>query len=348
MNVRGVLLGGFTMLVWVASAFAQPTELPVATVTGKTFTAGQVSEIQQYAQHYVTQLVGDDQEKAADARRKLFGAFGRNPTDEFLVEYGRQIAQVVRGALEVEGMDKKPVARMNAMLVLARMPGDAPLDVMLPRLGDPADPVRYWAAKGVRNWVETSAATANPGKVDEIVGVLRQVVLTEPNADVLTQLIVALVNIGTTTAGDTAMYALEGRLKQHQQNSDMSLQPELEGILRQINRLTQLDVRKPGSVNESFRLLARVAFLYFEFGSIAMQDPANRDRVNELAQLLLRCDSALRASARAVKANTDGVPSDVQQIVNTRGRWNELTVRALQWRAVLLADPFKFADAQLK
>jgi hypothetical protein len=343
MNVKGVLLTCVAAFLWVASAIAQPAApapLPASITGAQSLVAGQVSAIKAYVAHCMPVLIDTNTSNAASGRLWLFLPLNGQPSPAFLAAYSGEVAAAAQATINAQNgtaLKDKPVARMNIMLVLARMPGDDTVPLQLAALSDPLDAVRYWASKGLRLWAEVGTGAADVKTT--VAGALKASSGVEQNADVLNQQLLALIFLGNvSSASDAAMFVLDRRAEEHAENPNLSLTPALDGILEQSRSLTKLDVRAPGSVNAEFRLLARVAMKYYNFAQRNLL-ANDRERVNELMLLIRRSDAALRAAEGALKANA-GVPNDLPNLLSNANNWETLAVRAQQWNAALLQKPF--------
>jgi hypothetical protein len=345
LNARrvGILVTFAVLTAATVSASAQD-RLP-ADIFGaeSVLTPDQQSTIDEYADTWVEQLHAEDDKQVAAARGKLIDPLGMGGTPVFTQGYCTAVSSRLAGIANPE----RPIIQLNIMIVAARLNKDDATAALIQKgLDDECPAVRYWAVKAVR-----SPEGSNPGDArvlsaanqQAILGQLNQLLDQEQSTEVLEQIFVAMVELRIPAATERVYEGLNRRVENHIGKPELPYAPECSGLRGLFQKLLQREAE--GQVlDEPFRQIARASVrLMILLSQQAAASPLTSELEKDYLDMALLCDQVLRFVHTKFKSSVPA-PGDINQFAKN---WQEIQVKALQWRDILTKSPFNFTDADL-
>lgn len=301
---------------------------------------GSVSEKDQtqivaYIEFWVKQLLSGNPETIATARGRLIELYGQGGTETFISYYDQNLATRIAA-----GLGAKDVAgRLNTMIVARYIRHERVADVVKAGLKDPSSAVSYQAAVAAESLVK-NAKTAPAVKLGLRLPVM-EALKKENSSYVLNFLYGALIAIDDPAGWDAALAKMNERLATHVAQENAGIDAEAEGLKALYNRL----VRAGGS-DSSIKIADKTIHLFTLVCVRYMDYALNKASADEATtQLIDTCDFGSNwAADRLAKA---GAKITVPARMKDKPTADEKRLMLTYWREILVAEPFKFAPAEV-
>ncbi|MEX0654530.1 MAG: hypothetical protein WD534_04800 [Phycisphaeraceae bacterium] len=288
--------------------------------------------IAMYVTHWAGQLQSEDAQRVAEARRRLLEPVrGGRVSEAFTGHYSEQAGAELRPALDSDQL----VVRLNAIIVVTRLSGEAALPLIEQGMTDDSPAVRYWAIKAVQTveFADQDKSTL----VERVVAHLER----ESEPSVAEQTMVALVDIDLPEARTRGLEVLNARIARHLNEPGRSMQVEHAGLSRVYQQLARTgDPDRP-----ALRQLARAAVRYQDLAARYLQAEGVEEEAREsYIRMIELCNAVLRFTADNL--NAAGVPGRIEPIV-AQGNWGGVEQNADEWRALMLRPPYGLTEQDL-
>lgn len=170
-------------------------------------TGANLQAIRTYCEFWSEQMgLAQTDDEVANARRKLADPLkNATATDIFKTQYS-PLCAIAMKAKRLPN-HKKPVVRMNTLIIAGRLTDGVGVDLAHGLLKDKEFAVRYWAAAAL---AQVTAGQLPDGKVTEVIDAIERVVLTERDYLVRGQLYQALNHIGDVNINDAGDENIRG------------------------------------------------------------------------------------------------------------------------------------------
>ena len=317
-----------------APAWGQPAEnqLPDEIITAGSLTGGQQETIDDYVTDRTTRLAEGEAPEVSRARRELFEPFQvPDASDAFIDYYSEAIASRLDDAFASD----RALVRLNAMILVTRMPGDVADELIDAGLDDESSAVRYWAARAVREIADAGAFGG--GQQEAMLDRLRGRLADEDATPVVEQLMMALIALPLDSASEPLVEALNGRVSRHGERPGRSVQPERSAMQELFRRLLAVDNPPSATMQE----LSRAAVRYMDVLAAALQaEDVEEHRQQQYVDTIELADHIVRTLHEEV-GGAGGAPGDVSGAIRN-GEWDNVRNAADRWREVLQQSPYNF------
>ncbi len=326
---------GLVVASGAAQAQSDPGRIPGSALGAQ----GSVSEKDQtqivaYIEFWVRQLQSGRPETIATARSRLTELYGQGGTDTFINYYDQNLATRIAA-----GMNAKDVAgRLNTMIVARYIRHERVADVVKAGLKDPSSAVAYQAAVAAEALAK-NARTAPAVKLGLRLPVM-EALKKEASSYVIGFLYGALIAIDDPAGWDAALMKMNERLADHVAQANAGVDAEAEGLRALYNRLV-----RAGGADSPIKVADKTIHLFTLVCVRYMDYALNQASADEAASLLDTCDFGSNwAADRLVKG---GAKFTVPSRVKDKATADEKRLMIIDWRNILVAEPFKFAPAEV-
>ena len=340
--IVGVVLG------LTSRATLGQNKIPYEIVTAESaLTTGQQSRIDAYVEARLNQLLQGLPDQVSEAREQLIEPFGLvGASDIFTLAYSAAVSDRLIEALH----SNKILVKLNAMIVAASLIDPGVVRLIEIGLTDDNPALRYWAGKAVGD-IETSPATRAQRALSSenqrlLLAVIKEAIGDEPSHDVLHRLLLGIVTLEVSEAGEFLLDELNRRVSFYATDARLPIGPITRILRAMYINLVQASARGKQIFPEQRQKTTMVAYRYLVLCASALDrgtvDPAMETAYKEMVELT---DSILTWMARSTFPEGTDRPESVKKEVQIEN-WPEILLRAGDWRLLLLKE-FNFDQEDL-
>ncbi|MEX0885602.1 MAG: hypothetical protein WD009_04100 [Phycisphaeraceae bacterium] len=327
-------------LIAGSPALAQDApQLPTAIITAESLTNQQQGTIDAFVTHRTAQLVDGEPLEVSQARRDLYEPFQVDGATAAFLGYHRD---TIASRLDAAFASDRVLVRLNAMILITRMPGRVPEALIDAGLDDSSPAVRYWAARAVRE--VATAGGLGAGQQQAMLNRLTGRLEAEDATAVVEQLFVALIALPVDVGAQPLLESINHRVSLHAERPGSSVQPERAAMQELFRQLLSAGSNNPPRA--AMRQLSRAAVRYMDLLATALEaDAVEEHRQQQYADTIALADHLLR-TLHAELGGGGSVPAAVTDAVGDAD-WATVRTAAQRWRGLLQQAPYNFSEDDL-
>jgi len=269
--------------------------------------------VREYIEHSYAQLTTEKGKQVRAACDALSEPLRSEGSRIFKKAYSTMLGGYFQKAMSMDDV----LVRINVMIAVKNFTDKSAVTLISAGLADDCPAVRLHAGRAVSLLADQESLDAeDPGTVLQS---LKEACEIEPFQRVLEQLLEALAALTTRDAGRVLLDAINRRVRDHDLNPGLPMQPEFDALTRQFRRFINATLKQPPDVPiEWARRLTLVAYRYLYVSSGRLHRNDGDARPEQTKLMIKLCDKILHSTVPWV-AGSMNVKIDLPASISTNG-----------------------------